>query len=75
MAPAVLPEQAGAGWSLWQSAPAGMGNLCSFGWCWDTYALELPAGKSVMSMSDIEAELLVDGKLRLKLEVSAWSAV
>ena len=56
-----------------QSGPTGMGREAAGGYTPDINAHTFPAGKSVSSISDIEEHLLVGGRLRLRLEVSACS--
>ena len=65
------PGAPGAYTKVWQTGRAGMGGPAGQGHSANSSALKFPAGKSVSSITDIEAELLVEGRLRLRLEVSA----
>ena len=70
--------QCGLSWQVPGGAPGdyrgGWRNVLPGGKYSDA-TLRLSAGKSVTNISDIEEHLLIRGRLRLKLEVSACSAV
>ena len=60
---------------MWHGGATGRGAQCSYYYSNPRDAIKLPDGKSVINIADVAEVLLVDGKLRLKVEVSACSAV